>query len=65
MSTPQLRAFYARAFLHPASRRYALMLPSEEARRRGRKYDERCGSITAGKIALAAAEALRRLNGRD
>jgi hypothetical protein len=59
-------AFFRRAFLRHAPRRYALMLTPAEAQRLGQKYMERRGAITdtlitrhlAGAITLAAPAAV-------
>jgi hypothetical protein len=58
--------FFRRAFLRHAPRRYALMLPLDQARRLGQKYTARRGAITdamiarhlAGAITLAAPAAI-------
>jgi hypothetical protein len=59
-------AFFRRAFLRHAPRRYAVMLTHDDAQRLGQKYTERRGLITdamiaqhlAGAIALAAPAAV-------
>jgi hypothetical protein len=59
-------AFFRRAFLRHAARRYAIMLAPDEVQRLGQKYMERRGAITdamivrhlAGAITLAAPAAV-------
>ena len=59
-------AFFRRAFLRHAPRRYAIMLTPDEAQRLGQKYMERRGMITdtmitrhlAGAMTLAAPAAV-------
>ena len=63
---PAAVAFFRQAFLRHAPQRYAVMLSPEEAERRGRKYDERCGIISdtmirghlMGLVTLAAPAAV-------